>query len=82
MGGGQPRAIVLHGPGFWTASVLSRSQPCWAVVRRLVGIASAVKLAEEVTSFLSLDDEIRPHETLGQRIPLGMHRGDQHLFRG
>jgi len=31
----------LNAYGIWTASVLSRSQPCWAVVRRLVGIVSA-----------------------------------------
>ena len=43
MGGAQPRAIVLYSPTFWTASVRSSSQPCWAVVRRLVRNASAAR---------------------------------------
>src|SRR5665647_2431616 len=30
-------AIVLHDPGFCASSVTFRAQPCWAVVRRLVG---------------------------------------------
>jgi transposase InsO family protein len=51
------------------------------VVGRLVGNVSAVKLAEEVTSYLSLYNEVRPHESLGQRPPLVVHRADQHLFQ-
>jgi hypothetical protein len=43
---------------------------------------SAVKLAEEVTSYLSPYNEVRLHESLGQRTQLAMHRADQHLFRG
>jgi hypothetical protein len=34
-------ANVLHSPRFWAGSVPSCGQACWAVVRRLVGIASA-----------------------------------------
>ena len=44
-------------------------------------IEHAATLAEEVGSFLSLYNEVRPHESLGQRPPLVMHRADQHLFR-
>jgi len=35
-------AIVLHSPRFCASSVLGRTQACWAVVWRLVGIASAI----------------------------------------
>ncbi len=45
-------------------------------------IADAAELAEEVAAYLALYNEIRPHETLGQRRPLAVHRGDSHLFRG
>ena len=43
-------------------------------------IADAAELAEEVGSFLATYNEIRPHESLGQRQPNGVHRGDHHLF--
>jgi hypothetical protein len=45
-------------------------------------IANAAELAEEVKAFLVTFTEVRPHETLGQRPPLEMHRLDQHLFQG
>jgi putative transposase len=45
-------------------------------------IANAAELAEEVKAFLVTFNEVRPHETLGQRPPLEMHRLDQHLFQG
>jgi putative transposase len=45
-------------------------------------IADAAELAEEVAAYLSLYNEIRPHQALGQRRPLAVHRGDSHLFRG
>jgi hypothetical protein len=51
-----------------------------AVMRRLVGNVLAVKLAEKVTSYLSLGNEVRPHESLGRRPPLVMQRTDQHLL--
>jgi len=44
-------------------------------------IDQAATLAEEVESLLTLYNEVRPHESLGQRPPLSMHRADQHLFR-
>jgi hypothetical protein len=40
-------ALVLHGPRFCAASVLGSVRACWAVVRRLVGIASAIKRLTE-----------------------------------
>jgi transposase InsO family protein len=43
-------------------------------------ISQAAELAEEVEAFLTLYNEIRPHESLGQHPPLAMHRADQHLF--
>ena len=43
-------------------------------------IEQAATLAEEVAEFLRSFNEVRPHEALGQRIPLAVHRGDQHLF--
>jgi hypothetical protein len=43
-------------------------------------IDQAATLAEEVESFLILYNEVRPHESLGWRAPLAMHRADQHLF--
>jgi transposase InsO family protein len=42
-------------------------------------IDQAGTLAEEVESFRALFNEIRPHESLGQRIPLAVHRQDQQL---
>src|SRR5450830_413863 len=45
-------------------------------------IEQAVELAEAVDAYLSLYNEVRPHESLGQRMPLVMHCGDPHLFRG
>jgi putative transposase len=45
-------------------------------------IDHAVTLAEEVDEFLRMFNEVRPHESLGQRVPMALHRGDQHLFRG
>jgi len=45
-------------------------------------IADATELAEEVEAYLSLYNEIRPHQALGQRRPLAVHRADPHLFRG
>jgi len=40
-GGGRSGEIVLHSPGFWTVSMRTCAQACWAEVRRLVGIPSA-----------------------------------------
>jgi hypothetical protein len=40
-GRGREYALVLHSPRFWEAAVLARGWPCWAVVRRLVGIVAA-----------------------------------------
>ena len=45
-------------------------------------IADAAELAEEVAAYLALCNEVRQHQTLGQRRPLPVHRGDPHLFRG
>ena len=44
-------------------------------------ISDAAELAEEVAAYLTLYNEIRPNETLGQRRPLAVHRGDSHPFR-
>lgn len=44
-------------------------------------IDHAATLAEEVDAFLLMFNEVRPHESLGWRQPLAVHRGDQHLFR-
>ena len=46
------------------------------------GIANAAELSEEVKAFLATFNEVRPHETLGQRPPLALHREDPHLLRG
>jgi putative transposase len=43
-------------------------------------IGQAAELAEEVESFLTLYNEVRPHEALDFRPPLHVHRSDQHLF--
>ena len=43
-------------------------------------IDHAAELAEEVESFLTLYNEVRPHEALGFRLPLQVHCSDQHLF--
>jgi len=45
-------------------------------------IANAAELAEEVADYLALYNEIRPHQALGQKRPLAVHRQDPHLFRG
>jgi transposase InsO family protein len=45
-------------------------------------IANAAELAEEVKAFVVTFNEVRPHETLGQRPQLEMHRLDQPLFQG
>jgi len=45
-------------------------------------IADAAELAEEVEAYLSLYNEVRPQQTLGQERPLVVHRADPHLFRG
>jgi len=45
-------------------------------------IANAAELAEEVKAFLVTFNEVRPHETLGQRPPLASYREDPYLFRG
>lgn len=45
-------------------------------------VEHAATLAEEVEAFLVLFNEVRPHESLGQRRPLVIHRGESHLFRG
>jgi hypothetical protein len=45
-------------------------------------IADAAELAEEVAAYLSLCNKVRPHQTLGQKRPLAVHRADPHLFRG
>jgi len=44
-------------------------------------IDHAATLAEEVEAFLAMFSEVRPHESLGQRVPMALHRGDQHLFQ-
>jgi len=38
------------------------------------------ELAEEVESFLSLYKEVRPDEAQDFRLPLDVHRSDQHLL--
>jgi hypothetical protein len=75
-------ANVLHGPRFCAVSVMGRAQAYLAVVRRLVGIVSAVKLAEGVTNYLSLYHEITLHETPRQKRPLVVHRAAPHPFHG
>jgi putative transposase len=44
-------------------------------------IEQAATLAEEVANFLRTFNEVRPHESLGQRQPHGVHRGDHHLLQ-
>jgi len=44
-------------------------------------IDQATTLAGEVESFLTVFNEIGPHETLAQRTPLPLHRADPHLFQ-
>jgi transposase InsO family protein len=44
--------------------------------------APAATVAAEIEDFLTTFNEVRPHQSLGQRIPFVMHRGDPHLFRG
>ena len=44
-------------------------------------IANTAELAEEVAAYLALYNEVRPHESLGQRIPLAVHREDQRLLQ-
>lgn len=44
-------------------------------------IQQAAVVAVEVEEFLTTFNEVRPHESLGQRIPLLIHRGDPHLFQ-
>ena len=82
MGRGRPWAIVLHSPRFCATSMLGRIQAWGAVVRRLVGIVSAVKLAEGVTNYLSLYHEITLHETPRQKRPFVVHRAAPHPFHG
>jgi hypothetical protein len=43
--------------------------------------APAAVLAQEVATYSSLYNEIRPHEALGWRQPLAMHRADSHLLQ-
>jgi putative transposase len=43
-------------------------------------ISQAAELAEEVASFLTLYNEVRPHDALDFRLPLHVHRSGQHLF--
>jgi transposase InsO family protein len=38
-------------------------------------IANAAELAEEIAAYLQLFNKVRPHESLGQRRPHGVHRG-------
>ena len=45
-------------------------------------IANAAELAEEVKAYLVTFNEVRPHETLGQRPPLELHRLVQNPFQG
>ena len=45
-------------------------------------IADAAELAEEVAAYISLYNEIRPHQALRQKRPPMVHRQDPHLFRG
>lgn len=44
-------------------------------------VDQAAIFAEEVESFLSLNNEVRPHEAAGQRAPLSRRRGDHTYFR-
>ena len=44
-------------------------------------IEQAATLAEEVANLLRTFNEVRPHESLGQRQPHGVHRGDHHLLQ-
>jgi putative transposase len=70
-----------HAPG--TNGVLERfhhSMKCEHLCKRQV--ANAAELADKVKEFLATFNEVRPHETLGQRSPLEMHGEDQHLFQG
>jgi hypothetical protein len=45
-------------------------------------ITNAAELAEGVAAYLALYNEVKPHQTLGQKRPLVVHRPDPHLFRG
>jgi len=42
---------------------------------------AAATFLEEVDDFPTAFDQARPHESLGQRMPLALHRGGHHLFR-
>jgi transposase InsO family protein len=44
-------------------------------------IEPVAELAEEVEAYLALYNEIRPHEALGRKRQLLVHRGDSRLFR-
>jgi hypothetical protein len=39
-------------------------------------MANAAELAEEVADYLTLNNEIRPHESLGLEPPRSSHCGD------
>jgi hypothetical protein len=39
-------------------------------------IANAAELAEEVAAYFTLNNEVRPHESLALEAPLARHRGD------
>jgi len=73
-------ANVLHGPRFCEASVLSRVQSCSPVVRRLVGIVSAVSNRRGSRGYLSA--QRRDWAALGAEpdTPARRARADQHLF--
>lgn len=45
-------------------------------------IANAAELADEVVAYLELFNEVRPHESLGQRQPLLVYCQDPHRFGG
>jgi hypothetical protein len=68
-GGSASCANVLHSPRFCDVSVMGRAQPCWAVVRRLVGIASAI-----IPNESALDAPRRPTPTPSPDSPSNITR--------
>jgi transposase InsO family protein len=49
--------------------------------RSRIRYAETVALAEEVESYRSLYNEVRPHETLGQVPPLSVYLSEPNLFQ-
>ena len=67
---------------------LQRRQEALELDRAMAGVRRADHLAgggverrEQAAGAVALINEVRPHERLGQRIPLAVHRGDQHLLQ-